>query len=240
MRIWRNQEIEQRTANRLAEYRRLTGRELQPPVPIEAIAEQLMDLSFVWDTLNHVSAVTILAGLIVNRKEIVLNLALRQLFEQKPGLLRFTIGHEVGHWDLFEQERFLAYTNPIPGLNNSKAEWRCSRGVLDQILKYVWVDDQVYDFCSRTLGVTDTPEVKTAVNSYASAILMPQELLLPAIRRQGGVKHWRDIYRLAEQFHVSATAMKVRLLRLNIITETPDKEIFSGTKEEYAGQGRLF
>src|SRR5438128_1151549 len=101
MKIYRNQQIEDRAEERLTQLQRRLGRPLTPPVAIDLVAEQVLGLDFLWEPIDELPSEVILGGLIPDRRLIVLNENRRTLFEAKPGLERSTKGHEMGHWDLF-------------------------------------------------------------------------------------------------------------------------------------------
>ena len=101
MRPIRNQEIEDLASSRLAELQRELGDPLNPPIPIDLIAEKVLGLDFLWETIDELPGETIFGGLIPQKRLIILNEKRRGLFTEKPGLERSTKGHEMGHWDLF-------------------------------------------------------------------------------------------------------------------------------------------
>ena len=96
----RNQAIEDITAQRIREYESKVGVTVVLPVPIEQIVEQVLGLDFDWDKIEEQRGEQILGGLDVANRKILINVAHSDLFEKKPGLLRSTIGHEAGHWDV--------------------------------------------------------------------------------------------------------------------------------------------
>ena len=96
----RNDAIEDITANRIREYEAKVGATVALPVPVEEIVEQVLGLDFDWDVIEEKPGEQILGGLDVVNRKILINEAHSDLFEEKPGLLRSTIGHEAGHWDL--------------------------------------------------------------------------------------------------------------------------------------------
>ena len=53
MRLYRNETIELRAEARLAELERLVGRALAPPIPIDLLAEQVLDLDFLWEAIDE-------------------------------------------------------------------------------------------------------------------------------------------------------------------------------------------
>ena len=96
----RNEAIEDVTAQRIREYESKVGVTVTLPVPIEEIVEQVLGLDFDWDVIEEQPGEQILGGLDVANRKILINETHSNLFEQKPGLLRSTIGHEAGHWDV--------------------------------------------------------------------------------------------------------------------------------------------
>jgi len=96
----RNETIEDITAQRVREYEAKAGVTVKLPVPVEEIVEQVLHLDFDWDIIEEQPGEQILGGLDAANRKILLNEAHTDLFDEKPGLLRSTIGHEAGHWDL--------------------------------------------------------------------------------------------------------------------------------------------
>ena len=110
----RNEVIEDITAQRIREYEAKVGVTVTLPVPIEEIVEQVLGLDFDWDVIQEQPGEQILGGLDVANRKILLNEAHSELFESKPGLLRSTIGHEAGHWEL-DVDRSKASQPLLPG-----------------------------------------------------------------------------------------------------------------------------
>ena len=100
LRLVKNEYVEDRTAQRLREYEAKANLTVTLPIPIEQVVEQTLDLSILWDTVEEQPGETILGGLLPKARRIVLNEKHLPLFDKKPGLLRSTIGHEAGHWDI--------------------------------------------------------------------------------------------------------------------------------------------
>ena len=88
-------EIEDRTTLRIRQYEQRVGRSVTLPVPVENIVEQILDLDFDWIDIEEQRGEMILAGLVPEDRRIVLNTRHMELFEEKPGLERSTIGHEA-------------------------------------------------------------------------------------------------------------------------------------------------
>ena len=116
----RNETIEDVTSRRIREYESKAALTVKLPVPVEEIVEQVLGLDFDWDVIEEQPGEQTLGGLDAANRKILLNEAHTKLFEEKPGLLRSTIGHEAGHWEL-DVDRAPAGTQPSqPGQSQSK------------------------------------------------------------------------------------------------------------------------
>ncbi len=93
----------------LADYQKLRGRAVEPPIPIENIIEQLLNvkIGFV-DFENKLGMKGVLGATYVQDRMICINEKL--LDDRSEGRLNFTWAHEAGHWIL---HRHLA--KPIAG-----------------------------------------------------------------------------------------------------------------------------
>src|SRR5947209_19352737 len=99
-RFVKNEVIEDVTALRIREYESKVGIAVTLPVPVEQIVEQVLGLHFDWDAIEEQPGEQILGGLDAVNKKVLLNEKHLELFESNPGLLRSTIGHEAGHFDM--------------------------------------------------------------------------------------------------------------------------------------------
>src|SRR5437762_4200100 len=96
----KNEAIEEVTSRRIRQYEAQAGVTVELPVPLERIVEQVLGLDFDWDTIKEMPGEQILGGLDALNRRILLKEAHAELFKATPGLLRSTIGHEAGHWDI--------------------------------------------------------------------------------------------------------------------------------------------
>src|ERR1700730_10484971 len=96
----KNEVVEDVTAKRLRYYEVKAGVTLKFAVPVEEIVEQVLGLDFDWDVIEELPGEQILGGLDAVNRKILLNEKHVELFEKTPGLLRSTIGHEAGHYDI--------------------------------------------------------------------------------------------------------------------------------------------
>jgi Zn-dependent peptidase ImmA (M78 family) len=72
---------------------------LAPNFDAEALLDAL-ELNLLWDDLDDDEGAKVFGALVPAKRVVVLNERHIDLLEAKPGLRRFTLGHEVGHWML--------------------------------------------------------------------------------------------------------------------------------------------
>jgi hypothetical protein len=238
----RNEAVEDVTAQRIREYESKTGAAVQFPVPIEEIVEQVLGLDFDWDVIEEKPGEQILGGLDVTNGKILLNEAHTGLFNEKPGLLRSTIGHEAGHWDI-DVDRSKLGQPMLPGLDlapcMTKRHACKSNHLIEVLFTKAMTDERAYRVYKDLTAGQDAPEVRSAVDRYQSALLMPKRLIQDAAARYDFTK-WPQLYRLAEEAQVNISNLTVRLQRLGMIyLRDGDKTIYR-SEEEFTGQKSLF
>ena len=175
----RNEAIEGVTTQRIREYEAKAGVTVKLPVPIEQIVEQVLGLDFDWDVIAEQPGEQILGGLDVANRKILLNETHNNLFEEKPGLLRSTIGHEAGHWDL-DVDRAKLSQPLLPGIDLTPSFVNRHASKSDRLIEVLFtkamVDDRAYRLYRKLTEGRDAPEVRSAVDRYQSALLMPKWL----------------------------------------------------------------
>jgi hypothetical protein len=238
----KNEAIEDVTALRIREYESKTGVTVKFPVPIEEIVEQVLGLDFDWDVIEEQPGEQILGGLDVASRKILINEAHSDLFEQKPGLLRSTIGHEAGHWDI-DVDRSKLVQPMLPGLVLVPSMAKRHAAKADRLIEVLFTlamsDERAYRVYKQVTAGLDAPEVRSAVDRYQSAMLMPK-WLIQAAGEQYDFTRWPDLYRLAEEALVNITNLTVRLQRLGLIyLRDGDKTIYR-SEDEFTGQKSLF
>jgi len=199
-------------------------------------------LDFDWDVIEEQPGEQILGGLDVANRKILINEAHADLFEQKPGLLRSTIGHEAGHWDLDVDRAKLSHPQ-FPGFDVAPSTVNRHASKADRLIEVLFTkamtDDRAYRVYKQVTDGQDAPEVRSAVDRYQSALLMPKWLIQEAAQRYDLTK-WPDLYRLAEEAQVNISNLTVRLQRLGLIyLREGDKKIYR-SENERSGQKSLF
>lgn len=230
------------TAQRIREYESKVGVTVTLPVPLEQIVEQVLGLDFDWDEIEELPGEQILGGLDAVNRKILLNERHTALFDSKPGLLRSTIGHEAGHFDIDIDRAKLMHPS-LPGINlkPTLAKRHASRSnrLVEVLLDRAVTDDRAYRLYKKITDGQDSAEVKSAVDRYQSSLLMPAWLIRGAGERYDLTK-WPDLYRLAEESQVNISNLTVRLQRLGLIyLRDGDKTIYR-SEDEFTGQGKLF
>lgn len=242
LKFLKNEVIEDVTARRIREYEARAGVTVKLPVPVEKIVERVLGLDFDWDVIEELPGEQILGGLDAVNRKILLNETHADLFKQNPGLLRSTIGHEAGHYDI-DIDRSKLLHPALPGMDLSpciaKRHASKSNQVIAVLLDRAVKDERALKLYKQLTDGQDTPEVKSAVDRYQSALLMPAWLMQEASQRRDLTK-WPVLYRLAEEAQVSISNLTVRLQRLELIyLRDGDKKIYR-SKDEFTGQGTLF
>lgn len=238
MKYYRNEAVELLAEARLVVLGQVTGVELEPPVPIDLLAEHVLGLDFLWEVIDELPGEVVLGGLIPERRLIVLNERHRDLFRQKPGLERSTKGHEMGHWDLFVDQSTLGQPG-LPGLGAGEGlALRGSPAGQVQVLQALLRDPLGVELLRDLMARADDPAEARAVKRYAAAISIPSALLR-ALYAQARPTRWPDLYRLAERFEVTITALRVRLEQLGLLHVSADGRLYA-SRGEAAGQLRMW
>lgn len=223
-----------RAETRLAELERIVGRSPGPPIPIDLLAELVLGLDFLWEAIDELPGEVVLGGLIPERRLIVLNERHRDLFQRKPGLERSTKGHEMGHWDLFIDKSTLGQPG-LPGLGPGNAiVLRGSRAGQVQVIQALLRDPDGVELIRDLTARADDPAEARAVNRYAAAISMPRATMR-ALLVDTRPTRWPELYRLAERFDVTITALRVRLEQLGLLHVSEDGRLHA-SRAEAAGQ----
>ena len=135
VRFWRNEHIESRAEERLAQLATSIGRAVTPPVPVDHFIEHVLELDFLWDKIEERAGEMILGAINPKDRQIVMNDTHAELFHQKEGLERFTKLHEAGHWDLLTDHASVDHPRLLEGKETGLVAFRHSRTGLLHVLK---------------------------------------------------------------------------------------------------------
>ena len=237
MKFYRNRDIEEMAANRLTQLEDKIGGPLLPPIPIDLLAEKVLGLDFLWDRIQELPGEIILAAIDPRSRLIVLNQSHQSVFERKPGLERFTKGHEMGHWDLFMDADKLRHST-LFDMNDEipfvRRRTDSTEVVAIQRLLSTWEGQElVRELNSRA----DDPDEERAVNRYAAAILMPEKMIRAEAHKVDRTR-WVNLYELQKKFGVTISALTVRLSQLDLLCfkRIGNQTTLYGSEAEATGQ----
>ena len=203
--------VEDMAGHLLHRYESAYGAISSPPVPVERILEDVLDLNILWDDISEPQSQSILAELDSSSKTVTFNESRRALITETPGLYYTILAHEAGHWEVHVDHGLLAQ-RPLP---NFERDVSC-----------------LY----RNSGPgQDLREVQA--HRFMGFLLMPSHVLLEAVR-EVDLLSWPMLYELRDRFQVTITALKVRLERLGLLYVTGDGKLYP-SRQEYEGQIRL-
>lgn len=240
MRFWRNAEIESRASERLSELGVRLGRPVDAPLSVDVFVEGILGLDFLWEKIEEEPGELVLAYLCPDRRLVVMNENHQALFRRRPGLERFTVMHEAGHWDLYLRDTTTNHPQLFGDTESERSENRERYRHLTKVTipRELLRDPDGIELLTRITSREDDKNERRVVNRYAAAVLMPATLL----RRDAQARKiagWTDIYWLADRYKVTPTAMKIRLEQLGI-SSIDQNGVVHASRAEREGQQRLF
>ena len=238
MKFYRNEQIEQIAERRLYEFERKLERPLSLPIDIELFGDLVLGLSMLWEEIDELPGEEVLAGLRAPDRLIVMNERRKQEMEQKPGRRRLTQGHEMGHWDLFVDISKLDHPTLFEAAAPAMFAYRSSTGGQVQIMKTLLSYEKGREIVRQINSRADTPDEARSVNRYAAAILMPRAIITDEAKKINRTQ-WPNLYRLAERFGVSISALCVRLEQFNLVYVDQETKKLYASREDAQGQARL-
>jgi IrrE N-terminal-like domain len=240
MKFYRNEQIEQIAEQRLLDFERKLAQPLSLPVDVELFGELVLELSILWEDIEELPGEEVLAGLIPVERLIVMNDRRRHEMEEKPGRCRLTQGHEMGHWDLFVDKSRLDQPRLFGSEPATIFAYRSTKSGQVQIIQALLLScEKGRDMLRQMNSRADTPDEARCVNRYAAAILMPRTVLIDEARKIDRTQ-WPNLYRLAERFGVTISALRVRLEQFNLLyVDQVTKKLYP-SREQAHGQSALF
>lgn len=192
----------------LASYECEFGPLATPPVPVEAIADFHLHIGIVWEPIPEDEGEVVLACITAGETPLItFNESRRSHFDTYLGPYEFTLAHELGHFRLH-----------LSGAASRQLAFDFGRHRA---------------FLCRAM-TSDRREHQA--NQFASCLMMPSRLLLPALDQMD--LNWPNLYRLRDAFRVSITALRIRLEGLGRLYIDPNKRLYR-SRAEANGQARL-
>ncbi|MBI2849387.1 MAG: hypothetical protein HYX88_04585 [Chloroflexi bacterium] len=203
-----SQTIERLASGLLGKYKTTKG-SLTLPIPVESLAEHILDLHLLWDVLPEEENETVLAGLFPEERMVIFNETRQSVIEGTPGLYRTILGHEIGHWELHVDRSVAAQTH-MPGIERQLQ-------FLFRSEKRSWDESNAHLFMSH--------------------LLVPHELLSPLIRGVAAFD-WPFLYWLRDRFDVTISVIRISLEKMGLLYVDPQGRIHR-SRAEYEGQLRM-
>ena len=204
-------QLEGMASRLLGRYESLYGAVSRPPVPVERILEDVLDLNILWDKVSEPPGQSILAALESSLKTVVFNESRRILITETPGLYHTILAHEAGHWEAHVDHALLAQS-PLPGFEH---HMKC-----------------LYQGSGPGIDVRELQ-----AHRFMGFLLMPSPILLEAAR-DVDLQSWPNLYELRDLFQVTISALKIRLERLGLVYVTEEGDLYP-SRQEYEGQMRF-
>lgn len=201
--------IERRANALIGKYEERYG-SISIPVPIERIAENIVDLVLTWAKIPENPDQVIFAGLDPKQKRIVFNERRKKSYDDYGGLYNTVLAHEIGHWILHVDATDLGLQPVLPGTSITS--------------KFVY----------RSTGPSNPTEWQA--HTFMGYLLMPHKLLRNYIETED-IYHWDSLYYLKEKFDVTISALVMRLTKMGLIY-IEDKKIYP-SKAVSKGQMRM-
>jgi Zn-dependent peptidase ImmA (M78 family) len=196
---YRWQEVEILAGRLHGQLSALRGEPVELPIDVDAVGEQLLGLSWLYETIPEPPGTTILAALHPEQRLVVLNERHVETFGRNEGLERFTKAHELGHWVLHSAP---AARRQTPGASSDRNADRACEWTAMGMASGVW----------RLASDMRRWQEKHA-NWFAAALLMPPSPLRQAAAAVD-IGSWRGRYELRERCGVSISALNARLRQL--------------------------
>ena len=216
------QQIEVNAGRLLADFGKNFGVVEHPPIPVEEILETHLKLTMEFDNLrSRLGFPDVLGALWAPDRLVGIDESLDpSAFPQKEGRYRYTVGHEIGHW---EQHRHYFLTDPNQG--EMFPELRKEPSVICRVSQA-------------------KEPIEWQADYFSACLLMPSGMVIAAWRQQtipspystnsGTHEYWRSMNvrdpdalpspdlaaaQLARRFQVSKQAMTIRLEELNLLPQ---------------------
>ena len=191
-------EIERRANELIGKYEERYGL-ISAPVPVERIAENLVDLVLEWNKIPENTGEIIFAGLSPLQKKVIFNERRKNFYNHTDGLYNTVLAHEVGHWVLHVDAADLGLQPMLP-----------ETGIASK-------------FVYRSTG--PNKPIEWQAHTFMGYLLMPYRLLRNYIETED-LCDWSSLYYLRDKFDVTISALVIRLKKMRLIYIDDDKRIY--------------
>lgn len=223
-------------------YRAKIGNELGFPIDMERFVD-LLEVSTLWEDIEEPAGATFFASYTSEGDGLItINERHRQLFEERPDVFRACLGHESGHrilrhFEIFRPTAPSLFTEELQSpLVFHKSSWyqygltreeveksKESRRILNETLaKNAWLSETAHQTLKQIQTHFEPDWVFWQAEHFSLCLRIPRDRVEQQLERSWDLTSWRSIYRLAEMFGVSASMMRLRLEKLDVIELDPD------------------
>lgn len=201
--------IEMRANEVIVKYEERYGL-ISAPVPVERMAEDVLDLIIEWNKIPERTSEIIFAGLNPAQRKVVFN-ERRKAYYDDGGLYNTVLAHEIGHWVLHVDASDLGLQAPLPGTGMAS------------------------EFVYRKSG--PNKPIEWQAHTFMGYLVLPHRLLRQFIMTED-LCDWNSLYHLRDKFDVTISALTMRLKKMGLIYIDDDKNIYQG-EASYRGQEKL-
>ena len=204
------------------------------PVKIEEFAEYNLEIAIEWDEIPAPEFTTVFAKCCPDPNNetggiVVLNNKWAELFKFRPDILRSCVGHEVGHFILHHHSWRNTSPNAIPLFSDMQNEspylhdssWNptaFSQSELDELCRKAFKgSEDAHQKLKQLQNKLEPDWMFRQAEHFSMCFLTPHDKLFQYLNDGHDFTTWASIKQLADNFGVSISMMKVRLLKLGAI-----------------------
>jgi hypothetical protein len=218
VRFLSREEIEFAAISTVFAYERQFEKITDPPIPVEEILECHLELDLRFEDLvgSH-SAPDALGAIWMHQREVKIDASLDPtVFPQKEGRYCFTVGHEIGHWQL-HRYLFLADANQFSLFDvTQEPSIVCRAGQSKDPIEWQADTFSSYLLMPKRMVIRAWEQVYGSHRPYFAAREMTS-----LSERCSSAKGWPPSVevarKMAGKFKVSAQAMQIRLVELGLL-----------------------
>jgi IrrE N-terminal-like domain len=206
-----------------------------------------MEIPVNWEKIDEPEGAMMLAsyspGSDSEPESITINQCHAEFFDRRPDVYSNCLGHETGHRVLRHCEHLEFRASAVGMFSESdtkprlfhRSSWNqfgmSREEVLErkrfeqELARFATVNDEARQTIERMRNRFEPEWMFWQAEHFSICLLIPKDQLLLQLESGWDFSSWSTVYRLAEIFRVSASMMKRRLVKLQIIEVTRDNSI---------------
>jgi hypothetical protein len=203
------------------------------PVDVEAFADLDLEITIVWDRIEEPEHAAVFARCcpdpeVADCYIVTLNTRHKELFKERPDILRSCIGHEVAHCVLRNHKWGTAPEGAGTLFDDLAPEPRClhdsswnqyglTTKEMGELYKRAAIDKEVRQRIAQLSDRMEPDWMFWQAEHFSMCFLIPRDRLFQFLNEGREVSSWFAIRQLAKDFGVSPSMMRVRLTKLGAI-----------------------